>query len=331
LPVAALTEALTGASILARLQGDLQPGRVYGEELLARSRSEGYAYGSFWAFYILGCTTEAYGHDDEARSFYEQALAVAPTVRNPENHGGVPRVQLGRIAERAGDLERATIRLAEALALYRKAGNPYGVSTASVHLGRVVRKRGDLAQAVTLLHESLVLFMDHRDLGGVHASLVELALVAVGCNQTERGVHLLAAAGAFPGHPNDAAVYTRAVASARTTLGEAVFTMAWETGQRLCWDDVLADVDELSIALARSLTPCSHGTATRHGLSRRELEVVRLLAEGRSNRSIAGTLSLSERTVENHVRHIMAKLDVGSRTATATWAVRHGLDGERDT
>jgi len=54
-------------------------------------------------------------------------------------------------------------------------------------------------------------------------------------------------------------------------------------------------------------------------------EMSRLLVEGRSNRAIAETLSLSERTVENHVLHILTKLDVGSRTPAVTYAVRHGL------
>jgi DNA-binding NarL/FixJ family response regulator len=64
---------------------------------------------------------------------------------------------------------------------------------------------------------------------------------------------------------------------------------------------------------------------SRHGLTPREREVLRLLVDGRSNRAIAETLSLSERTVENHVLHILTKLGLESRTAAATYAVRHGL------
>ncbi len=52
---------------------------------------------------------------------------------------------------------------------------------------------------------------------------------------------------------------------------------------------------------------------------------LRLLAEGRSNRAIADILSLSERTVENHVFHILTKLELESRAAAAAYAVRHGL------
>lgn len=60
-------------------------------------------------------------------------------------------------------------------------------------------------------------------------------------------------------------------------------------------------------------------------LSQREVEVLRLVAEGASNRAIAATLSLSERTVTTHVFHILAKLGLTSRTAAAVYAVRQGL------
>jgi DNA-binding NarL/FixJ family response regulator len=60
-------------------------------------------------------------------------------------------------------------------------------------------------------------------------------------------------------------------------------------------------------------------------LSPREVEVLRLLTEGRSNRAIADALSVSERTVTTHVYHILVKLDLDSRTAAAVYAVRQGL------
>jgi DNA-binding NarL/FixJ family response regulator len=59
--------------------------------------------------------------------------------------------------------------------------------------------------------------------------------------------------------------------------------------------------------------------------TRREHDVLQLLVEGRSDREIAETLSLSYRTVTSHVRNILGKLDVASRTAAATQAVRRGL------
>jgi DNA-binding NarL/FixJ family response regulator len=61
------------------------------------------------------------------------------------------------------------------------------------------------------------------------------------------------------------------------------------------------------------------------GLSRRELEVLSLVAEGLTNRDIADRLVLSEHTVNRHVANILRKLGLTSRTAAATLAGRYGL------
>ena len=63
------------------------------------------------------------------------------------------------------------------------------------------------------------------------------------------------------------------------------------------------------------------------GLSPREVEVLRLIAAGRTNRSIAAELVVSEKTVHRHVSNVFTKLGVGSRTAAAAYAFEHGLSG----
>jgi DNA-binding NarL/FixJ family response regulator len=62
-----------------------------------------------------------------------------------------------------------------------------------------------------------------------------------------------------------------------------------------------------------------------HGLTARELEVLRLIARGRSNREIASALVISERTVARHVQNIFAKLRVSSRASASVFAVEHDL------
>jgi ATP/maltotriose-dependent transcriptional regulator MalT len=62
-----------------------------------------------------------------------------------------------------------------------------------------------------------------------------------------------------------------------------------------------------------------------HGLSRRELEVLRLLASGKSNREIATTLVISEHTVARHLQNIYAKLRLSSRAAATAFAFEHDL------
>lgn len=60
-------------------------------------------------------------------------------------------------------------------------------------------------------------------------------------------------------------------------------------------------------------------------LSDREIDVIKLIATGMSNASIAETLSISVPTVKTHVQHILRKLNVADRTQAALWAVREGL------
>lgn len=62
------------------------------------------------------------------------------------------------------------------------------------------------------------------------------------------------------------------------------------------------------------------------GLTPREREVMRFLSQGRSNREIAESLFLSERTVENHVANILKKLGLDSRAQAAVWALEKGLE-----
>jgi DNA-binding NarL/FixJ family response regulator len=84
----------------------------------------------------------------------------------------------------------------------------------------------------------------------------------------------------------------------------------------------------LDPAIARRLT-LSLRAESRDGpdaqLTTRELEILRLLGAGKTNKEIAAELQISERTARTHVSHILGKLDLTSRTQAALWAVRQGL------
>jgi DNA-binding NarL/FixJ family response regulator len=66
------------------------------------------------------------------------------------------------------------------------------------------------------------------------------------------------------------------------------------------------------------------------GLTERERQVAVLVARGLSNREAAEALVVSERTVETHVAHIMAKLGLNSRVQIATWTTEKGLDRQEE-
>jgi DNA-binding NarL/FixJ family response regulator len=88
------------------------------------------------------------------------------------------------------------------------------------------------------------------------------------------------------------------------------------SGARRC---ARGDLDRVDALLPGPPTPAAHG------LTARELEVLRLVAAGQTNREIAAALVISERTVARHLQNIFAKLPVSSRTAAGAFAFEHGL------
>ena len=78
-----------------------------------------------------------------------------------------------------------------------------------------------------------------------------------------------------------------------------------------------------ALAQARAVPGPAYHTA--HGLTRRELEVLKLLASGLTNRTIAERLHVTTRTVDTHVSRILSKLGVPTRAAATAFAHRHGL------
>jgi DNA-binding NarL/FixJ family response regulator len=74
-----------------------------------------------------------------------------------------------------------------------------------------------------------------------------------------------------------------------------------------------------------SLQPAVEAESVAHELTRRELEILRLVAEGHSNSQLAQMLWVTEQTVKFHLSNIYRKLDVANRTEASRWAQVHGL------
>ena len=119
--------------------------------------------------------------------------------------------------------------------------------------------------------------------------------------------------------------YSSIVEAARSGLGDQQFANAWSSGEALSIEDAVAVADRTMTEWEAFADGSESGSANKFGLSRRELEVLRLLATGRSNRAIADELFISVPTVKVHVRSIFTKLGLDSRAAAAAFAVQHQL------
>jgi ATP/maltotriose-dependent transcriptional regulator MalT len=117
-------------------------------------------------------------------------------------------------------------------------------------------------------------------------------------------------------------------ARVRVRLGLACRAVGDEDAFELELEAARATFDELGAALDVAWVDSLAGRAEpadAHGLTPRELEVLRLVATGKSNREIAAALVISKHTVARHVQNIFTKLGVPSRTAAGAFAFEHHL------
>ena len=107
--------------------------------------------------------------------------------------------------------------------------------------------------------------------------------------------------------------------TARERLGPKSAAAACAKGEQLGLEEAVAYALEPVTAPAR---------ATADALTAREHEVATLVARGKSNREIAATLVIAERTAETHVEHILSKLAFSSRSQIAAWMVERELTAQ---
>jgi DNA-binding NarL/FixJ family response regulator len=84
-------------------------------------------------------------------------------------------------------------------------------------------------------------------------------------------------------------------------------------------------MERLAVDVEAFLSAKDQGAAYPDDLTSREVEVLRLLAIGRTNKDVSRVLAISLNTVATHVRSILNKTQCANRTEAATYAIRHGL------
>jgi ATP/maltotriose-dependent transcriptional regulator MalT len=242
---------------------------------------------------------------------------------------------LATVAHHRGDLTQAAALHSEALALRRQLDpRSYAVAGTLSGLGTVLADLGESGRAIELLQESLALRTKHEEKLGIAQSIEGLAGLAATHGQPQLAARLLGATAALRESMGTAPTAIererrdRALATASLAIGGLAADTAFSQGREIPLSAAIAEAARIAPTIpSRPPGESSSPTASvdDFGLSARELDVLRLLVEGRSNREIGDALSISHRTVMVHVSNIIAKFAVTSRTAAVGFALTHGL------
>jgi non-specific serine/threonine protein kinase len=269
------------------------------------------------------------GDEGRARCLLEEALDLAQARGDQVVVAGVCRTR-GWVAFRRGDYETASACYEASLQLARTTGFSRGEMLALNDLANVARHRRDLRRTRAFTRESLQVAARLRDRRGVAACLASLAAFAMAGGDAGRAAFLYGAADAhldpigLAAHvPSDRPDSPDNLPAVRAALGEAAFVAAWGAGRVTPLARVIAE--ELADEPAARTPTAPARTASPDQLTAREVEVLRLIAAGRSNREIAAELVVSVRTVEHHVAAIYVKTGTHRRAEAIAYARRHGL------
>ena len=212
------------------------------------------------------------------------------------------------------------------------AGDTVGRGISNTLLGITEWLSGDLQAAEARIKEAVRIQdrIGHR--WGMATSLESLAWTAGSSGRPERAALLLGASAAVWHElgvalvPYWQAYHEGCETAARAGLGEGRYRSCWADGHALAREQAVAAALEDQGA-GPAAWPAPEATAAKDAfeLSARELEVARLVADGLSNPAIASALFVSVATVKTHVSHILAKLDLDSRTQLARWVAGHDL------
>jgi predicted ATPase/DNA-binding CsgD family transcriptional regulator len=262
-----------------------------------------------------------------AKSMLAEALPLARVPGDPWELIWVLYAS-GLLAIREGDTALAQERFSETLELAREARDSMMASLALAASGRAALREGNTVAAVALFREGLGLSHDAGFAIGLAHHLEGIALVCGDLDQLEEAARLLGAAEAayplvdVPGLVPYSSLVEHAVTSLRKNLGQLRFAALLADGRVFDRDEAVAEA-RIAADAANSIPPPL--TTAPDSLTRREIEVLRLLAAGHSNPEIATGLVLSVKTVERHLANVYAKIGARSRVEAATYAVTHDL------
>lgn len=336
---AARAKLLNGAGWLTLFRNDFGTAKRLLEESLALYRELEDQEGTASSLVYLGFVAMlGLRNDIPTADLLEEALKLRPRIRTHRTIANM--LILAGLASGfvRGDWEEAEALHEEALALFREVGDTWGMTTCFVNLGLMAAVRGDCEWAAALLRDIMRLSREQGYKLAEMYAFFGLACVAASEGRTARAARLWGisetvreqAGLRLPPSARSALAYEDRLVEACARLGEEAFKGTWAEGKAMTTEQAV------EYALSEKepsppLTPAPEEPSVEKPLgklTRREEEIANLLSRRLTNRQIAEELTLSERTVDTHVRRILGKLAVRSREQVAARMAERQPDGE---
>jgi predicted ATPase/DNA-binding CsgD family transcriptional regulator len=324
------TRALQGLGVVASNQSDFDQAVTLFEEVLGRLRAHHDADPISRCLCDLGLVAERRGDPGRALAYYEEALPLA-RAGGDEVFAALLLSNLAGAYMSVGDWARGEALTAEALDQSRILGDRFGTAINLYNLADCLYRRGEVTGAWERYRESLIIT---HELGERHLAsriLDRIAQLLAAAGLPRPAAHLLAAAAAQRREigdtlfPIEEEPVVETIATTRAALSEEAFAAAWEAGASLSPDQAVAEALAIDLPPAIDQQPARRRAQVELGLTTREVEVLRFVAEGRADKEIASALAISRHTASKHVAAVRAKLAAPSRTAAVAAAREAGL------
>jgi non-specific serine/threonine protein kinase len=335
MPASSRVRALFVAGTMADGQADRRSAEPLLEESLSLSRKLGDKVGTAAALGSGGLVAAGQGQHERGIALLQESADLWLEVGD-RWYASMVLNFLAVACFGQGDHERAKRLAEQGLALAQEVGDAESTYVACHTGAMLAQAEGDHERARGLLREGLKLAWEAGEETNAAYCLEELATLAASEGEVVRAACLWGAAEALLEkieaaayiYAPDRSVYRSRVSAARSQLDEAAWQAAWAEGRAMTTERAIEYAlskegerePHTPVAVAEQQPPSADEPAGR--LTPREREVALLVGRGLTNRRISLELSISERTVENHVRKILKKLGFPSRVHIAAWVAR---------
>ncbi len=321
---------------LAVEQGEYARGRSLLTESLTINRELGDTRNIANSLFTLALLSRLSGGDlAQAHTLLDESFALFREIGDKENIANCLYLW-GVLALDEGDRASARSLNEQALALFREMNLQPGTARSLYALAEVATVEGDYAHSQALYEQGVAVARESGDNRTITSGLEGLAAAVAAQGNPAWAAQLWGVAEALreaigtPLPPVDRAPYHRAVAAARTQLGEQAFATAWAEGRTISPEQAFATPGQVALPAPtqgeRSPSPTTTSPPSYpDGLTTREVEVLRVVAQGLTNEQVAERLVISPRTVDTHLTSIYSKIRVSSRAAATRYAIEHHL------